>query len=159
MKISLIAAISENRAIGYHNKLPWRIPEDMKRFRRLTMGHHIIMGRKTFDSIGKPLKGRVSVILSHKISLEQSHCIVTGSLDQAIEYCNQKKEDEAFIIGGGSVFREALERALPDTVYLTQIHKVCRGDVFFPTIDTRKYGLKNTEEKKEYSFISYVKIK
>ena len=160
MKISLIAAVSQNGVIGYQNRLPWHIPEDLKRFKKLTMEHHIIMGRKTYDSISKPLEGRISVILSRSLSSKGGkNCVFLNSLAQAIEYCFQKKEDEAFLIGGESIFREALESSLPDKIYLTKIHQKYQGDVFFPNIDIKKYRIKNIEDKKEYSFVDYERVR
>ena len=158
MKVSLIVAVSENGVIGHENRLLWNIPEDLQRFRRLTMGHHIIMGRKTFASIGRVLKGRTSIVLTRTLSLRQKNCVTMDSLEKALEHCHQKQEDEAFIIGGNSVFNEALRLGLPNTIYLTRVHRDYQGDTFFPEIDTSKYHLKDIEKREGYSFIDYERI-
>ena len=172
MIISLIVAASKNNVIGKNGKIPWNISEDLKRFKQLTWGHHIIMGRKTFESIGKPLEGRTSVVLSqnseYKIKKEPStskqallenttRCKILSSLSKAIQYCDNKSEDEAFIIGGESIFQEAVSRQIIDRVYLTRIHKEYDGDTYFPDFDKSEYLIANQEDHQDYSFIDYIK--
>src|SRR6187401_2586841 len=106
MRISIIVAFDENRLIGKDNALPWHLPADLKFFKSITMGHHMIMGRKTFESIGKPLPGRTSVIITRQQNLEFEGCIVVNSLEEALEKC--KSEDEVFIIGGAEIFKYSL---------------------------------------------------
>nr|AIA16836.1 Dihydrofolate reductase [uncultured bacterium] len=133
MKISAIVAMSKNRVIGRNNQLPWHLPEDLKRFKRITMGHPMIMGRKTFESIGRVLPGRESIIITRQKDYQVPGAVVVPSLKDAIEYCRNKSQtDEAFVIGGGEVFRDAMP--LLNRIHLTLIDAEIEGDVFFPEI-------------------------
>lgn len=134
MKLSIIVATAEKGVIGKDNQLIWHLPEDLKMFRRLTTGHVIIMGRKTFESIGKPLPNRTSIIISRNTDYLVDGCIVVGSLEEAIEKAKEIETEEAFIIGGAQIYALALDMA--DTVYLTQVHHNFEGDAFFPVLDT-----------------------
>jgi dihydrofolate reductase len=134
LKLSIIVATAEQGVIGKDNQLIWHLPEDLKMFRRLTTGHVIIMGRKTFESIGKPLPNRTSIIISRNTDYQVEGCIVVGSLEEAIEKAKEIESEEAFIIGGAQIYALALDMA--DTVYLTQVHHNFEGDVFFPVLDT-----------------------
>jgi dihydrofolate reductase len=127
----IIAAMSENRVIGREGELPWDLPEERKRFRRVTMEHAVIMGRKTYESIGKPLEGRTNIILSRDALLEIPGCIVAASLGEALETA-RKISDPVFVCGGEEVYRQAMERA--DRILLTVIHEEVEGDAFFPEI-------------------------
>ena len=109
--VSLIVAMAKNRVIGINNTLPWHIPEDLKRFKALTMGHPMIMGRKTFDSIGKPLPGRATVVVTHNHDLKIAGCVMAHSLDEAITACTG--DPEIFVIGGAKLFASALPLAAP----------------------------------------------
>ncbi len=131
-KISLIAALSENRVIGKENKLPWHIPEDLKRFKKLTSGHVVIMGRKTYESIGKALPRRTNIIITHTSGLFVGNADTTtaNSLEQAIEIAWHYEKQEIFIIGGGQIFKQAITFA--DKLYLTIVHTTINGDAFFP---------------------------
>ena len=144
MIISLIAAIDERRGIGYKGKLPWRLSADLKRFRSLTMGHHIVVGRKTFESIGKPLPGRETVIVTRNPEFEAEDCLITHSLTDALELARQRGETEAFICGGAELFNEALRFA--DRLYLTLIHATVEADRFFPEWEEDQWS----EEQAEY---------
>ncbi|OFZ18063.1 MAG: hypothetical protein A2X94_02505 [Bdellovibrionales bacterium GWB1_55_8] len=129
--ISLIAALSKNRAIGKGNQLPWHLPEDLKYFRATTSGHPVIMGRKTFQSIGRPLPKRFNVVVSRDARLEIPGVAIASSLAQAIALCEgQPGAEEIFIIGGAEIYREALPHA--DRLYLTEIDLHVDGDAFFP---------------------------
>ena len=137
MKLSLIAAISENNVIGKDNKLPWHIPEDLQRFHKITTGHPIIMGRKTYDSIGRPLPGRLNIVITRDSSYKNEAIKIVHSLDEAINIATQHEslnqssiEKEIFVIGGGQVFRQAIEKA--DKLYLTIVHITIDGDAQFP---------------------------
>ncbi|MDD5242058.1 MAG: dihydrofolate reductase [Sulfuricella sp.] len=130
-RLSIIAAMAKNRVIGINNTLPWRLPEDLKHFKALTIGHHILMGRKTFDSLGKPLPGRTSVVITRSRSLQVPGCIVVNSIKEAIAACNQ--DDEIFIIGGAELYLQALDVA--DRIYLTEIQAEAEGDAWFPEFD------------------------
>ena len=134
MKVSLIVAAGENNVIGQRGDLPWRLPEDLKRFRALTTGHHILMGRRTWDSIGRPLPGRTSLVLSRSKSLELPGARVLPDLTEALKAAQSAGETEAFVIGGASLYAEALP--LADRIYLTRVHAAPEGDVFLPPIDT-----------------------
>jgi len=134
LKLSIIVATAEKGVIGKDNQLIWHLPEDLKMFRRLTTGHVIIMGRKTFESIGKPLPNRTSIIISRNTDYLVEGCIVVGSLEEAIEKAKEIETEEAFIIGGAQIYALALDMA--DTVYLTQVHHNFEGDAFFPVLDT-----------------------
>ncbi len=128
MRVSLIAAMSENGVIGKKNALPWRLPADLKRFKQLTVGHPIIMGRKTWESIGRALPGRESIVISKNPRFQAPGARVVGSLEEALERC--AGEEEVFVIGGEAVFRLALPRA--ERLYLTLVRAQVEGDIFFP---------------------------
>lgn len=130
MIISIIAAMADNRVIGRDNAIPWDIPADMRRFRSLTMGHAMIMGRKTYESIGGPLPGRKTVILTRRRDYRAEGCVVVHGLRQALAQC--AGEDEVFICGGGEVYREAMPLAA--RIYLTVVHRDVAGDTLFPEI-------------------------
>lgn len=133
MKISMIAAMGTNRVIGRGGDLPWHIPEDLKFFKRTTKGHAIIMGRKTFDSIGKrPLPHRENIVLTRQRDYEVPEGVrVFASLEESLDYLREKgDEDEAFIVGGSEIYRQGLEHA--DRIYLTEIEQSFDGDTFFP---------------------------
>ncbi len=141
MIVSLIAAMSENRVIGKDNELPWHISEDLKRFKRITVGHTVIMGRKTYESIGKILPNRTNIIMTRDPDYEVEDAIVARSLDEAIR---RSKGEEVFVIGGEEIYRMAIERA--DRLYLTMIHDEIVGDAFFPEFTPADYTV--TEQKK-----------
>ncbi|MEA5401946.1 dihydrofolate reductase [Arcicella sp. DC2W] len=160
MKLSIIVAVAENGVIGHNNQLIWHLPEDLKMFKRLTSGHPIIMGRKTFESIGKPLPNRTSIIITKNPEFQIEGCITVHSLEEAIEAANEIEENEAFIIGGAEIYRLALPFA--DTIYLTEVHHVFEGDTFFPAIDKDLWEEVNrtdhdTDEKHLYKY-SFVEL-
>ncbi|MEM7582179.1 MAG: dihydrofolate reductase [Acidobacteriota bacterium] len=142
MSTSLIFAMSENRVIGRDGQLPWHLPKDLKHFKRLTLNHPIIMGRKTYESIGKPLPKRRSIVLSRDPAYQPAGVEVVHSLEQALTLAAQ--DDEAFVIGGAGVLIEALPRA--DRLYLTQVHAEVEGDVVFPPVDTRHWRLLSEQD-------------
>lgn len=129
MLISIIAAMSLNRVIGKNNQIPWHIPGEQKRFKQITWGHAIIMGRKTHESIGKPLPGRTNIVITRQQNYSAPGCIVGHTLEVALKSC-PPDETEAFIIGGEQIFRLALP--LVQRIYLTTIQKEFQGDAFFP---------------------------
>jgi len=128
--ISLLVAMDERRGIGKDGKLPWRLSSDMKRFRELTMGHHIIVGRKTFESIGKPLPGRQTIVVTRNASYSGEGCLIAGSVQEAIDLAEARGETEAFVIGGADIYAQALDVA--DRIYLTAVHAEVDADTFFP---------------------------
>jgi len=129
--LSIIAAVARNRVIGINNTLPWHLPEDLKRFRALTMGHHIIMGRKTYESLGRLLPGRTTVIVSRSKDYAVLGALVADSLDAALTLCGD--DTEVFVIGGAELYLAAIQRA--DRLYLTEIDRDFDGDTFFPDVD------------------------
>lgn len=130
MLFSCIVAVAENDVIGRGNQLPWHLPADLRRFKALTMGKPMIMGRKTFDSIGRPLPGRTSIVVSRQPTLSIAGCIVVGSLSEAIAAAGQAPE--ITLIGGAELFRQALPSI--DVIHLTRVHAQVPGDVFFPPL-------------------------
>lgn len=134
---SIIVARSANHVIGNRGTLPWRMPADMRHFKKLTDGHHVIMGRKTFESLPGPLLGRKIIILSQSLNYQVEGCIIVPSLEMALEVAKQAKETEVFVAGGAAVYREALD--IVDKIYLTLIHTQIEGDTFFPALDDRKW--------------------
>jgi len=156
--ISIIAAMARSRVIGIANTLPWRLPEDLKHFKALTLGHHILMGRKTWESLGRPLPGRTSVIITRSPDLQVPGCLVANSIEDAITACSG--DDEVFFIGGAELYRQALDVA--DRIYLTEIKADFAGDARFPEFDTslwqetgRQHG--KSENGLEYDFLSMTK--
>jgi len=130
MIVSLIAAMDEERGIGIDNRLPWRLSSDLKRFKTLTMGHHIIVGRHTFESIGKPLPGRHTIVLTSRHNFSAAGCMTVDSLEGALNLARQNGESEVFVCGGARVFQQALPIA--DRFYLTVVHANVGADTFFP---------------------------
>ena len=130
--MSIIAAMDRNRLIGNNNQLPWHLPADLAHFKQVTMGKPVIMGRKTFESIGRPLPGRTNIVLTHSTDLDAGGIIKVQSLQQALD-CVADQE-EAMIIGGGSIYRLALP--LADRLYLTYVESSFEGDAWFPDFDT-----------------------
>lgn len=129
-KLALIVAIAKDGVIGINNTLPWHLPEDLKRFRALTMGHHIIMGRKTYDSLGRLLPGRTTVIVTRNREYQVEGALIAHSLQDAIALC--KNDDEVFLIGGAELYQAGL--ALADKLYITEIDLDVTGDAHFPQI-------------------------
>lgn len=130
-RVSLIAALTENRVIGRDNTLPWRLPADLKRFRRLTTGHPVILGRKNYESIGRPLPERTNIVLTRDRAYRAPGCTVVDTLDAA--YTAAAGASEIFVIGGAELYAQTLARA--DRLYLTWVHAQVPGDTFFPTFD------------------------
>lgn len=135
--ITVIAAVAENNALGKENQLLWHLPDDFKRFKSLTSGHYIIMGRKTFESFPKPLPNRTHVIISRQANYQPEGCIVVNSLEQAMEAC--PKTEEVFIIGGGEIYRQSI--AVADKLDLTKVHASFEADTYFPEVDLSKWQL------------------
>ena len=135
MKISLIVAQAENGVIGFENSMPWHLSADLKRFKKITMGCPILMGRKTYESIGRPLPGRTNLIISRNRNYQQPGCQVFNSLDAAISACRQAAE--IFVIGGSTLYTAILAKV--DTIYLTKIHENFKGDTFFPLLETEQW--------------------
>ncbi|MET0759120.1 MAG: dihydrofolate reductase [Flavobacterium sp.] len=143
--IILIAAASENNALGKNNELVWHLPDDFKRFKKLTSGHHIIMGRKTFESFPKPLPNRTHIVVSRQENYQPEGCIVVNSMESAIEIC--PKNEAVFIIGGGEIYNISLPFA--DKIELTRVHDTFEADAFFPEINTGEWDLVSEEFHKK----------
>jgi dihydrofolate reductase len=135
MRVSLIAALAKNRVIGANGTLPWRLPEDLKRFKALTMGHPIIMGRKTFESIGRPLPGRQNIVVTRNADFAAAGCAVVKSPEAALAACDNA--EEAFVIGGAELYRAFLDTA--DRMILTEIEQVVEGDAYFPEFERSQW--------------------
>lgn len=158
--ITIIAAIAENRALGKDNQLIWHLPADLKRFKKVTLGHHIIMGRKTFESLGKPLPNRTTIIITRNKNYTQKNCIVVNSLNDAIEAA--KEDPNPYILGGAEIYKQAMKIA--NKLDLTLVHHNFEADAFFPEIDlniwqeTTREDFKSDETNKyNYSFITYLR--
>lgn len=158
MILSIIVAFDEHRLIGRNNGLPWHLPADLKHFKSITMGHSIIMGRRTFESIGKPLPGRHSVVVTRKRGYSQEGITVAHSLEEALNLCSG--EEEVFVIGGAQIFEQAMP--LASKLYITKIHHVFEGDTFFPEIPQDRWELISKEDhesdeknSRAYSFLTY----
>ncbi|GFD80235.1 dihydrofolate reductase [Tenacibaculum sp. Mcav3-52] len=159
--ITLIAAIAKNNALGKDNDLIWHLPADLKRFKKVTTGHPILMGRNTFESIGKPLPNRTSIIITRNNNYFVDGCLMANSIEQAIELTEGK---DAFIIGGAQIYKDALEQNLIDRLDITLIHHEFEADAFFPEInmeiwkEVAREDFKADEKNKyDYSFVSYEK--
>ncbi len=165
MTLSHIVAVAKNDVIGVKNDLPWNIPEDMKFFREKTRGKALIMGRKTFESVGHPLPDRLNVVVTRQknFSSDAPNVVVKPDLQSAIEYCRgqtSKYGDEIFIIGGGEIFKESLP--LVDVIYLTRIHRDYDGDVFYPQLPEKDFELIEQRDRTEpvpFSFLTYMRRK
>ena len=163
MKISLIVAMASNRVIGLSNKMPWHLSADLKKFKKITMGSPILMGRKTHESIGKPLPGRTNIIISRNPGYRQDGCLVFNDLETAMKKACESAE-EVFVIGGSDVYEALLPIA--GTIYLTLINKEFQGDAIFPEIDLKDWSEVEREDINDdpdaafsYSFLRLDKIK
>jgi dihydrofolate reductase len=136
MKISLVVAMAANRVIGRDKGLPWYLPADLQHFKRITMGKPILMGRRTWESIGRPLPGRTSIVITRDTGYDAPGCIVVHSIEAALKAAAECS-DEAMVIGGADFYRQVLPRA--ETIYLTRIHADFEGDTFFPELDASEW--------------------
>lgn len=151
--LSIIASIGKNNELGAENKLIWKLPDDLKRFRALTLGHAVIMGRKTYESIGRPLPERKNIIITRQADYKAPGCIVVGSLDDALKAA--EGDAEPFVIGGSEIYDAALP--LADKLYLTFVDAEPEADVYFPEVDVREWKFVSKEdhpadEKHAHSF-------
>jgi len=158
--ISILVAMSRNRTIGINNTLPWRCPEDLKHFKSLTMGHHMIMGRKTFDSIGRPLPGRTTIVVTRDRNLKIEGCLIAHSLPEAIAACAE--DDEVFIVGGADIYAQSLSFA--KKLYATEIQQDVEGDAHFPHFDNSEWQEISREKRMQdmpqpltFHFVTYKK--
>lgn len=149
----MIAAVAENNALGKNNELIWHLPNDFKRFKSLTSGHHIIMGRKTFESFPKPLPNRTHIIITRQKEYEAEGCIIVDSIEKALEIC--PKNEDSYIIGGGEIYNLGLPHT--DKIDITRIHHEFEADAYFPEIDPKEWELTLSEfnEKDEKHLYDY----
>jgi dihydrofolate reductase len=164
MKLALIAAYAQNNVVGIDNKLPWHLPEDLKYFKRITTGKAIIMGRKTYESIGRPLPNRTNIVITRNADFTAPGIEVVNSLDAAIELAQSINEingtEEVMVIGGAQIYNESLPKA--DRLYLTHVHAEVKGDAHFPQVDFSVWKEVGREDYKasetnpyDYSFAVY----
>ena len=161
MKLSMIAALDTNNVIGRDNRVPWSIRTDLRRFKSLTMGHHVIMGRKTYESMNRPLPGRTNVVITRRDDWSAEGVTVVHTLEDALRLAANAGDDEAFIIGGAEIYALAIHRA--DRMYLTRVHTEVEGDTWFPEFDdVSEWKLVDAEhcdadDKNEhpFSFLTY----
>lgn len=162
LNISIIVATSKNNVIGVNNQLPWHLPADLKYFKSLTNGHSIIMGRKTYDSIGRPLPNRENIVITRDKKFTSNDLIIKHSIEEAIEHCNG--QEEVFIIGGDTIYKQTL--AIANKLYITRVDIVIEnGDAFFPEINDEEWKKVSVEDyekdeknKFDYSFEVYERI-
>ena len=155
MIISLIVAMDEKRGIGKEGKLPWRLSSDLKRFRELTMGHHLIVGRKTFESIGKPLPGRQMIVATRNPGFNPDGCYVATSVQNALALAEARGETEVFVIGGAEIYSQTIDVA--DRLYLTRVHAEVDADTFFPELKNEEWTatqnfFQPADDKNQYAF-------
>ena len=166
MKLALIAAMAQNRVVGIDNKLPWHLPEDLKYFKRITTGKAVIMGRKTYESIGRPLPNRTNIVITRSTEFSAPGIEVVNSLDAAIELAENvsliNAVDEVMVIGGAQIYEVALPQA--DRLYLTHVHANVEGDAYFPDVDMSQWKELGREDYDasetnpyDYSFVVYDK--
>lgn len=159
--IIMIAAAAENNALGKDNKIVWHLPNDFKRFKLLTSGHHIIMGRKTFESFEKPLPNRTHIIITRQQNYKADGCIIVESIEKALAAC--PKEEDSFIIGGGEIYSLGMPYA--DKLEITRVHESFDADAYFPEInmdqwkiDATEFNAKDQNHKYDYSYETLIKI-
>ena len=162
MKVSIIVAVANNGVIGKDNDLIWHLPKDMRFFKETTLGHHVIMGRKNFESIPhkySPLPNRTNIVITRQTNYKADGCVVVNSVEAALEIARENGDKEPFIIGGGQIYKLALEANLVDKIYLTKVHHTYDGDTFFPELSSdweeikREDCFKDDNHKYDYSFI------
>lgn len=158
-RLSIIVAIANDGVIGVDNTLPWHLPEDLKRFKALTMGHHIIMGRKTYDSLGRLLPGRTTVIVTRNEGYHVEGALIAHSLEQALALC--KNDDEVFLIGGAELYQAGL--SLANKLYITEIDLAVAGDAYFPEIPSSQWQetareAHVSEKGLNFSYVTYIRI-
>lgn len=162
MIISIIVAMDEKGAIGRDNRLPWHLSDDLKRFKATTIGHHIVMGRKTYESIGRPLPGRTNIVVTRNPAYQAEGCRIAHSLEDALEIGRKNGEEEIFITGGRELFAQAL--AIADRIYLTRVHADVPANVYFPDFDENNWMEiesihHEADERNEYPFTTKLLVR
>ena len=168
MVISIIVAVSQNHVIGKDNDLIWKLPKDMKFFKSTTNGHHILMGRKNFESIPhkfRPLPNRTNIVITRNSNYIAKNCLIVNSIEAGIDIAKRNKENELFIIGGGEIYKLALEKNLVHKIYYTKIYHNFKGDTFFPKLDRKEWQVTDIKKNKvdnihayDFDFITLNKI-
>jgi dihydrofolate reductase len=156
----VIAAVARNRVIGRENgEMPWRVPEDFKHFKKTTMGSPLVMGRKTFESLGKPLPGRPHYVVSRRedYAIPYETATVVGSLEEGLRLAEESGAERAFISGGGTIYRRALERGLADEMILSWMKFDAEGEITFPEIDEREWAAERRDDREEFTIVYYKK--
>ena len=163
MIISMIAAVATNRVIGKDNDLVWRLPDDMKYFMETTQNHFVIMGRKNYESIPhkyRPLPNRVNIIVTRQEDYKAPDCVITNTIEEAIDYAKEQNQEEVFVIGGGQIYKQSLP--LAHKLYITEIKEHFDGDTYFPDYDprqwdelSRKHHGKDEKHKHDFDFVIY----
>jgi len=159
MRISLIVAMASNRVIGNRGEIPWKIPGEQQMFKKITLGHSVIMGRKTYESLGRPLPGRTNIVITRNNDYQAPGCIVVHNFSAALQACPDG-EEEAFICGGGQLYRETLPAA--DRIYLTVLSREATGDTYFPEVPAGDFTVVKSEfvnGEQPYHFYIYRRIK
>ena len=159
MLISLIVAMASNRVIGNQGEIPWKIPGEQKMFKEITLGHTMIMGRKTYEAIGRALPGRTNIVVTRQANFQAEGCIVVHDLKSAIESC-PPDDSEAFIIGGGQIYKETIATA--DRIYLTVLPREVSGDTYFPEFSESDFEIKKSEfidAVEPYHFYIYERVR
>ncbi|MEE4176807.1 MAG: dihydrofolate reductase [Bacteroides sp.] len=164
MKITLIAAVANNHVIGADNRLLWHLPADLQHFKKLTIGHTMVMGRKTFESIGKPLPGRHTIVITRKKDYDAAGCEIAHSLEKAFKLVG--KREEVFVVGGAEIYQQTIDLPQTHTLYITRVFASFEGDAFFPDVDPNQWQLierldRKADEKNIYdmTFLTYKRKK
>jgi dihydrofolate reductase len=153
MSVTLLAAVGANRVIGRDNDLPWRLPEDLAHFKAVTMGHTLVMGRRTFDSIGRPLPGRRTVVVTRQPDWTHEGVAVAHSLPEALRLADADGDTEVFVVGGGQVYAEALPVAT--RLLLTEVEQSPEGDTLFPEVDAADWSETARDQREGFAFVTY----
>jgi dihydrofolate reductase len=153
MMVSLIVAMDKNQGIGQNNRLPWRLSADLQRFKKLTMGHYLIVGRKTYETIGKALPGRKMIVVTRNSNFKATGCLTVHSIEEALNVASRSGEKEVFIGGGAELFADGLKFA--DRLYLTEVHAITKSNIFFPSYNPNDWEVStvsyvNQDEKNQY---------
>ncbi|MHC2993313.1 dihydrofolate reductase [Pontibacter sp. HJ8] len=159
--IAIVVAIADNHVIGKDNQLIWHLPADLRHFKQKTMGHPMIMGRKTFDSIGKPLPGRTTIIVTRQQNFEAAGCLVAHTVQEAIDMGRELDTEQVSIVGGAEIYKQAMP--FVDTLYLTRVHHTFEGDTYFPELPEKEWQQISAEhhesdEKNRYSY-SFIELR
>ena len=158
MRIIIISAVAKNGVIGRSNgEMPWHVKEEFQHFKNTTFGFPIIMGRKTFETLGKPLKGRLNIVLTNRkgINYPFEDVKIFHSLKEAYSFCEKEKYDKAFVIGGGEIYRQAMDSA--DEMLISYMNFEAEGDVFFPKIENDEWNVESTDKRNEFEIYRYIK--